>query len=130
MPTEQQQPRPGDTVEVTYRGTLTALDSCDGIEIARAGVVEVLPVGPYAIRIIDPIEPTVIGTVVTGWLTPNDGRPEAMYLYALTSVDRDGDGLACWQTPGSKYEYRWPSVVADTEYGRRIIAPPTSSGEG
>lgn len=116
-------PQPGDTIEVTYRGVLVAADG-DGIVISRGQLSHALPIGPHSFKIIDPDEPTTVGTIVTGWSTPNDGRPEAMYLFVLTGTDGDGDGAACWQAPGDPHEYTWQAILEPTAHGRRIIAPP------
>lgn len=122
-------PQPGDRVEMTYRGTYERYEPTSPddrkphlIRIDGSHTPVWMPV-PDSIRIIDPLEPTTVGTVVTGWRTPDDGRPSAMYVYVLIGTDGDGDGAACWQAPGETHEYRWESVLADTRHGRRITTP-------
>lgn len=68
----------------------------------------------------DAPEPTTPMTVVTGWSTPDDDRPQARYVFALTSADRDGDGNQCWQAPGSDHEFSWARVLEYCAYGRTI----------
>jgi hypothetical protein len=72
---------------------------------------------------VAPPEPATVSTVVTGWNTEGDDRPEAMYVFVLTGRDSDGDGQACWQQPGERAEFRWSEVLESTRHGRRIILP-------
>lgn len=121
-------PRPGDQVELTIRGVYREYDAGDPLPHlieTRPGVAQWIPDGE--LRVVDPPEPTVVGTVVTGWPRPDD-RPQSMHLFVLTGTDGDGDGRRCWQAPGETHEYAWPAVLADTTYGRRVIAPPTGDG--
>ncbi len=115
------EPRPGDHVEVTYRGVLVHR-SGDFIDLrGPQGSVDLPPWG--TVRVVDPPEPTEVNTVVTGWATPGDDRPESLYVFVLSGRDGDGDGAACWETPGSDHEYRWMEVLTYTASGRRIIPP-------
>lgn len=68
----------------------------------------------------DTPEPTTPMTVVTGWATPDDDRPQARYVFVLTDADQDGDGNRCWQGPGADHEYSWASVLEYCAYGRTI----------
>lgn len=72
-------------------------------------------------------EPTVVNTVTTGWPSPGDRRPAAMFVFVLTSTDGDGDGHACWQQPGEEHEYSWAEVFARTRHNQRIVRPPVRS---
>lgn len=132
---DTQEPKPGNYVEIAYRGVLAAVPSPDGIYVSGAGLPggdgAWLPAEGATVRVIEPPEPTAVGTVVTGWTLAFSDRPEAMQIYVLTgsesaSGDADGDGHACWQVPGVRNQYRWENVLEATKYGRRIIAPGRS----
>ncbi len=122
---DAREPRPGDHVEVTYRGVLRSATG-DGIQIEcldRPGGELWFP-ETGTIRVIDPPEPTAVNTVVTGWPGPDD-RAESLYVYVLWGRDEDGDGAQRWANAmdGTGHELTWGEVLAHTVYGRRIIPP-------
>lgn len=112
----------GQYVEVIYRGHLATSGEWDDMILIRpeGGFLRMPTAIAPEVRVIDPPEPTRVGTVVCGWPTEGDDRPEAMYVYVLTGTDADGDGRGCWQRPGETHEFDWSRVLDDTRYGRKV----------